>query len=471
MDSRSRYKLGELTNWLSGGTPSKREPSFWSGDIPWISASSMTGSRYSNSDLNITMEGLKSGSRLAAKGSILLLVRGSTLHNRIPVGIAEIDVAFNQDVKAITVNDWALKNKITSNEYIFYWLRANEKLLLEKVEHTGIGAGKLDTKVLQNLLVDLPPMEVQNFIVSIGSDLDNKEILKNKTNQTLEEMAQAIFKSWFVDFDPVKAKAQVIAQGGSEQDANLAAMQIISGKTRDQLAALEHTHPEQYTQLHTTASLFPSAFVDSELGEIPEGWSVESISDHLDTISKTFRFEDEKKVIFLNTGDIKEGAFLHDNFSATEGLPGQAKKSIRKNDILFSEIRPINRRHAYVDFDSEDYVVSTKLMVLRSKGKICSRYLYFILTQNSSIELLQILAESRSGTFPQITFDSLSSVKFVIPNRNELLDTFSKKYLQPKMKIFHQKQIESQRLAELRDQLLPKLLSGEIDVSQLHLND
>lgn len=319
--------------------------------------------------------------------------------------------------------------------------------------------------------IKTPNIQTQERIVSILKSLDSKINVNNQTNQTLEEMAQAIFKSWFVDFDPVKAKAHVIAQGGSAQDANLAAMEVISGKTRDQLAALEKTHPEHYTQLHTTATLFPSAFVDSELGEIPEGWGIESISNHLDTVSKTFRFDNDKKVIFLNTGDIKEGIFLHGNLSDPSELPGQAKKSIRKNDILFSEIRPINRRHAYVELDSEDYVVSTKLMVLRSKGIICSRFLYFILTQNSSIELLQILAESRSGTFPQITFDSLRAVKLVIPKDLKILNLFSENYLKPKMEIFHQKQIESARLTELRDQLLPKLLSGEIDVSQLNLDN
>src|SRR5690606_29112217 len=129
--------------------------------------------------------------------------------------------------------------------------------------------------------VVIPDPETLEQVENIWVNLSRKITLLSSINQTLEEMAQAIFKSWFVDFDPVKAKAQVIAQGGSEQDANLAAMQIISGKTRDQLAALEHTHPEQYTQLHTTARLFPSAFVDSELGEIPEGWEVASLGEYV----------------------------------------------------------------------------------------------------------------------------------------------------------------------------------------------
>src|SRR5690606_17765417 len=186
------YRLGDLTDWLSGGTPSKKNPEYWGGEIPWISASSMGGSRYSNSDLKITKKGLDAGSRLALEGSILLLVRGSTLHNRIPVGIEERDVAFNQDVKAIRVKPELIARQVTDEMYVYYWLKANEQRLLEMVEHTGIGAGKLDTKRLQNLEIRLPSWPEQRQIVASATAIDEKEILNSRINQTLEQMAQAI---------------------------------------------------------------------------------------------------------------------------------------------------------------------------------------------------------------------------------------------------------------------------------------
>ena len=93
--------LGVVSTWMSGGTPKKDVMAYWNGDIPWISANSMHSTRYSDSGLRITQEGLNSGSRLAPKDSVLLLVRGGALHNRIPVGIATHYVAFNQDVKAL----------------------------------------------------------------------------------------------------------------------------------------------------------------------------------------------------------------------------------------------------------------------------------------------------------------------------------------------------------------------------------
>ena len=144
-------RLGDLTTWASGGTPSKANPEFWSGDIPWISASSMKTPLLCDSDLKITKNGLENGSRLAPTNSILLLVRGSELHKRIPLGIATRPVAFNQDVKALKVREEM------RSDYLFYWLLGNETMLLGKVEHTGIGAGKLDTEVLKNLLIALPP--------------------------------------------------------------------------------------------------------------------------------------------------------------------------------------------------------------------------------------------------------------------------------------------------------------------------
>ena len=98
-------KLKNAAQFFSGGTPPKSQPEYWGGDIPWISAKSMKGSRYHDSDLKLTEAGLKKGSRLAPKNSILLLVRGSMLHQKIPVGIATKDVAFNQDVKAIIPNE------------------------------------------------------------------------------------------------------------------------------------------------------------------------------------------------------------------------------------------------------------------------------------------------------------------------------------------------------------------------------
>ena len=148
-------------------------------------------------------------------------------------------------------------------------------------------------------------------------------------NQTLEAMAQAIFKEWFVNFKFPGSNGK-----------------LVNG--------------------------------------LPKGWKKYNLTELLDTISSTHKFP-KGKAIFLNTSDIMEGQFLHDDYSDAEGLPGQAKKSIKKGDILFSEIRPANKRYAFVDFEADDYVVSTKLMVLRSKGIAESIVLYFYISESGGL--------------------------------------------------------------------------------------
>lgn len=334
----------------------------------------------------------------------------------------------------------------------------------------------LNLKDIRELGVPIPPKKERESITDVIDAIETKMLLNRQTNQTLEQIAQAIFKSWFVDFEPVKAKMAALEAGGSEDDALLAAMQAIAGSAlfatdvadadaQTQLARLQTEHPEQYATLRATAELFPSAMQESELGEIPEGWEAKRVGKYLDTISKTYPLKKVKEVVFLNTGDIKEGRFLHANKSLTEGLPGQAKKSIKKHDILYSEIRPQNKRYAYVDFEADDYVVSTKLMVLRSSGEVDSRFLYFLLTQKDSIDYLQMMAESRSGTFPQITFDVLEKINFLGPVDNKLLNYFANFFLLPFMTNSFEIVQQNKNLEELRDTLLPKLLSGELSVS------
>lgn len=163
----------------------------------------------------------------------------------------------------------------------------------------------------------------------------------------------------------------------------------------------------------------------TESDKIPEDWSLTSIGSLVSTISKTFDFSKCNQVVFLNTSDVLEGkVLLHDKIT-TIGLPGQAKKSIQKGDILFSEIRPKNKRYAFVDFKADDYVVSTKLMVLRTNEKVSSKYFFIYLTSDPILDRLQLLAESRSGTFPQITFAEVSSLDIALPplpTQNQIAD-------------------------------------------------
>lgn len=149
-----------------------------------------------------------------------------------------------------------------------------------------------------------------------------------------------------------------------------------------------------------------------------EQWKEYKIGDVCDSISETFRGTAEE-VVLINTSDVLEGKCLNHTKTENKNLKGQFKKTFRKDDILYSEIRPANKRFAYIDFEPVDYIASTKLMVLRHNEKINPHYLFYILKSNAVIEQLQMLAESRSGTFPQITFSELANLPILLPNLSE----------------------------------------------------
>ena len=138
------------------------------------------------------------------------------------------------------------------------------------------------------------------------------------------------------------------------------------------------------------------------------------------TVSETHRF-DKDKLIAINTSDVENGVMGSGTLTSVDELKGQFKKTIVKEDILFSEIRPANRRFAKVTTeDTKDYVVSTKLMVLRKYNEdVDLEYFYYCLTNQPFLDILQRRAENRIGSFPQITFDLLSEYAFPIPPISE----------------------------------------------------
>lgn len=148
-------------------------------------------------------------------------------------------------------------------------------------------------------------------------------------------------------------------------------------------------------------------------------WIECSIGDLCSTISDTYKGNDEY-VVLVNTSDVLEGKVLNHETVANKNLKGQFKKTFKRDDILYSEIRPANKRFAYIDFENtSNYIASTKLMVLRHNEKVLPEYLFALLKSNYVIAELQHLAETRSGTFPQITFSSeLAPMKVFLPDKD-----------------------------------------------------
>ena len=146
-----------------------------------------------------------------------------------------------------------------------------------------------------------------------------------------------------------------------------------------------------------------------------EEWKECTIGDVCNTISDTYR-GNAKDVVLINTSDVLEGKCLNHQKTPNKNLKGQFKKTFQQGDILYSEIRPANKRYAYVNFAPKDYIASTKLMVIRHNDKITPQYLFYILTNDVIIRELQMIAESRSGTFPQVTFSELANFSISLPS-------------------------------------------------------
>jgi type I restriction enzyme S subunit len=441
--------LGDIAEIIMGQSPKKEDVNESENGFPLLN-----GPTEFSSKSPIPVQFTTNGKKFSKHGDILFCVRGSTTGR---MNYADQKYAIGRGIAAIRGKEGY------PTPYIRALLEHNLPRLLTAA--TGSTFPNVGKDLINSFVIEAVNPQTAQEINQIIVSLDDKIELNRQINQTLEEMAQAIFKSWFVDFEPVKAKIQALENGSTEEDANLAAMVAISGKTTQQLQTLKIQSPKDYQQLYQTAQHFPAAMQVSERGEIPVGWEIKQFGDYLETISKTFPLKEVDEVVFLNTGDIQDGRFLHENFVSTEGLPGQAKKSIQKHDILYSEIRPINRRFAYVSFDVDHYVVSTKLMVLRTRGRIPSEVLYFLLTRQSIIDELQIAAESRSGTFPQIRFENISKTEFIGPSDDKLFWHFSASYLKKYYIFLESIKSENTQLETTRNTILPKLLSGYFNLS------
>jgi type I restriction enzyme S subunit len=153
--------LGQLVRFASGATPSREDPRFWNGDIPWLSAKDMKKFRLNDSIEKVTREGINNGARLIEAGSVLILVRGMTLLKDVPVGVTERAVAFNQDLKAL------IPNREVDGHYLGFYLAANKFRLLTLVNRTSHGAGRLPSDLLQSFEIELPGIEEQRKIADI----------------------------------------------------------------------------------------------------------------------------------------------------------------------------------------------------------------------------------------------------------------------------------------------------------------
>lgn len=362
--------LGDIVNLSSGGTPDKKQPAYWDGEIPWISAKTLTGDTVTTSNLFITEEGLHAGSKLAPVGSILLLTRGSGLFKRIPLAIVNAPVAYNQDVKCMT-------SKVTTitNEYVFFALKALSPELTNMLETTGIGAGKLATDRLLDMPIPVLSHDEREKAVSFFSALSRKIMINNRINDYLADFASTVFQN-------------------------------------------QASHIEERIALFDIADIkYGKGLAKNELVE--DGYPVFGGNGQIGFYSK-YLYEEPQILI-----------------SCRGAASGKVLVSLPKSFI------------------------TSNSLIIELKDRRYYEYLkqYFMLHQ---------LYDYATGSAqPQITIDGLRHLTVPYPPF-DLIKTLTNQ-LKAISDCIYSNDIENQALSRLRDTLLPKLMSGEIDVSKVDL--
>lgn len=321
-------------------------------------------------------------------------------------------------------------------------------------EGTGSTVSNIRIPVLEK--IEIPRHGVaESNIARILSSIDAKIDLNRRINQTLEAMAQAIFKSWFVDFDPVKAKIAAWQEG---RDPLRAAMSAISGKAEAKLDALPR---EQYQQLSATAALFPDEMEESELGDIPKGWDICALPDCID-LNPPRSLKKGVSAPYLDMANVPTYAARVDG--VVQRAFGSGSKFIN-GDTLLARITPCleNGKTAYVDFLRANEVGwgSTEFIVMRPKDDLPLPFAYFLCRHPEfrSFVISQMAGTSGRQRVPNDCFGAFKLVKpsFAVAEAFGVLATLYMRQIKAQDEA-------SKTLAALRDTLLPKLMSGELSV-------
>nr|WP_175802558.1 restriction endonuclease subunit S [Burkholderia anthina] len=344
-----------------------------------------------------------------------------------------------------------VKEGLDSN-FLYYWfLQAGRTGALEPF-FTGTTIKHLTGKALAELRIPLPPIRTQRGLARVLKSLDDKIGLNRRINQTLQAMAQAIFKSWFVDFAPVKAKIAAIQEG---RDPLRAAMSAISGKSDAELDALPS---EQFTPLAATAELFPDEMEEMELGEIPRGWMFKTVGDIAQFSSGKVDVSSLNENTYISTENMLEN---RGGVTCASSLPSVATvPSFSVGQILVSNIRPYFKKIWMAHFDGGR---SPDVLAFVPVDPQWSEFLYNLMYQDSFFEFMTRTA--KGAKMPRGDKDAIRGWTFPCPDEF-LMSHFSEKF-RPHYEHIHGLTSENHSLIELRNTLLPKLLFGELTAEAL----
>jgi type I restriction enzyme, S subunit len=413
------------------------------------------------------------------------------------VGIVPDDSNFDRYVVSQSQLKVTLDQDKVNPYFVYYFLRSplGQHRLLMNASQVGVPAIAQASTSVKGIMVPCPDKGIQDKIVEMLLNLDHKIELNRQTNQTLEHIAQAIFKSWFVDFEPTRAKiaAKQIAQArqDSERSATLkaalfadgrwpeavaaaiaegdperAAMAAISGKSLDEIDQLS---PEQKEQLLTTAALFPDALVDSELGEIPEGWAISSLKYETSKIGSgatprggkgAYKEEGISQIRSMNVFD---GNFIMKELAKIDEAQAEKLKNviIEKNDVLLNITGASVTRCCIVPPSVIPARVNQHVCIIRAKDKSMNPYyIYQSLTCPAGKSVLNSLAQA-GATREALTKAHIENFELVVPDE-KVISSFgqvAEKLEEMRFRLTEENSI----LTKIRDTLLPKLLGGELE--------
>jgi type I restriction enzyme S subunit len=436
--------LKKCGTWRSGGTPSKSKPEYWNGDIPWISAKSLKDFFVEDSEDKITELGLKNGSRLVPKDTILFVVRGMSLKSEFRMGVSLRPIAFNQDLRALEPHDDILPY------FLAYAIKAKTLEILDLVGEAGHGTGVLPTDRIQAVQIPDISLHEQRNIVHFVKSLDDKIELNRRMNETLEGMAQALFKSWFVDFDPVIDNALVAGNAIPEELADRAEVRR---------AALANG-----TANREAAKPFPAGFQQTEeMGWIPVGWEIQPLYNMANFINgasfKESDFSDAPEALpVVKIAEVKNGILEQTKFTNTQK---EDKYKIKDGEILLSwSGNPDTSIDTFLWTDGDGWLNQHIIkVVLKDDFERC--FVFYKLKTLRSV-FAEIARDKQTTGLGHFTVGDMKRL-FVFKLDASLLAQFNNA-TETMFKRYYENRLSQNALTKLRDTLLPKLISGELRI-------
>ncbi|WP_108649677.1 restriction endonuclease subunit S [Dongshaea marina] len=443
---------------------------------PVIRVSNFTLDSVDISDLKYVDESIASKQKAVSleTGDVVIATVGSWPTN--PASVVGKTVCIPEVANNSLLNQNAVRLRVKSGhqqDQVFLYYLLKNKNFSDYIVSTAQGSANQASITLKDIFgyeFHYPEGPSRASIGGVLKSIDDKIALNTQTNQTLEQMAQALFKSWFVDFEPVKAKLKTLEAGGSAEQATLTAMTAISGKSADELAQLEASSPEQYAELKATAELFPAALQESELGQIPEGWEVGSLGEIASAKGgyafKSKQFIDEgnpvikiKNITSAGTVNTSDCQCIDDDIANTA-----SRFKLSDGDLLMAMTgATVGKSGIYVS-DGRDAYLNQRVAKFESKVDSSSPcwFTYNLVNKDSIFE--QVVGAAQGSAQPNISSKGIEQIKTVVPPF-ELIKEYQR-VVYP----FYSKWISSYRecsqLASLRDTLLPKLLSGELTLPE-----